>query len=792
LLGTALAAGRGGWAEAYIQARALVSQMNDEEKNEILIGEGLGARGCSTFSKGLTRLGFTGLCYQDAESGVRTGQLVNGYAAQLSVGASWNRELTYARGKYIGAEFKAKGANVLLGPVVGPLGRVARGGRNWEGFSNDPYLAGALVHPTIRGMQESVISCVKHLVGNEQETHRLPFSAGLFKPPIRANQSLSSNMDDRTMHELYLWPFYDAVRAGAASVMTAYTKVNGSDSSANSKVLNGLLKTELGFQGFVISDWYGQHTGVASADAGLDVALPSSVYWSQNKLATAVSNGTLDAARLDDMVVRMLAAWYRYAKLENPGMAFNVAVDARDPAAEDTIFQGAVEGHVLVKNVNNALPLSKPKSLGIYGFDAVNSPITSKRSFKYPLSMLNTHTFTDGTPFADINCALLFTTIAKAGTVGPDVALNGTLITGGGSGGCSPHTTIAPYDAFLAQSKLDDTDLHTDFWSVNPTVDPTTDAAIVFVNEQASEAWDRVSLASPYADELIKNVAAQHKNTIVVIHNAGVRLVDRWYDNPNITAVIYGHLPGQASGPALTEIMYGRQSPSGRLPYTVGKSEGDYGDLLSPTLATAENPFYAQSDFEEGLHIDYKAFIKADVTPRFPFGFGLTYTTFTYSSLRIAKNAAANSSPFPPDAAASPSTVAPEGGLESLYDTLLTVTAVITNTGHTHAAAEVAQLYLGIPGSGVEKVLRGFDKVMIKPGETAQVRFPLRRRDVSVWDVVAQQWRIPAGAYQVYVGKNVLDEEMLTGTVELIPESAEDVKPLVRVAAESNVEQFPM
>jgi beta-glucosidase len=569
--------------------------------------------------------------------------------------------------------------------------------------------------------------------------------------------------------------------------MTAYTKVNGSDSSANSKVLNGLLKTELGFQGFVISDWYGQHTGVASAKAGLDVALPSSVYWNNHQLSTAAMNGTLETARLDDMVVRMLAAWYRYAKLETPGMALNVAVDARDPAAEDTIFQGAVEGHVLVKNINNALPLSKPRSLGIYGFDAANSAFTDKRSFKYPLSMLNTHTFPDGTPFADINCALLFTTIAKAGTVGPDVALNGTLITGGGSGGCSPDTTIAPYDAFLSQSKVDGTTLHTDFWSFNPVVDPTTDAAIVFVNEQASEAWDRVSLASPYADELIKSVAAQHHNTIVVIHNAGIRLVDRWYDNPNITAVIYGHLPGQASGSAITEIMYGRQSPSGRLPYTVGKSEADYGDLLSPTVATASNPYYAQSDFVEGLHIDYKAFIKAGITPRFPFGFGLTYTTFAYSSLHIARNAAANSSPFPPDAADSSATVAPEGGLDSLYDTLLTITATITNIGHLHAAAEVAQLYLGIPDSGVEKVLRGFDKVMIQPGETAEVQFPLRRRDVSVWDVAAQQWRIPAGTFRVYVGKDVLDEDMLTGSFELIAEDS----PL-RNAAGLQGEQVPL
>lgn len=193
--------------------------MTNKEKNNI-VTPASNTRGCSGFTGSVSRLGFPGICLNDAESGVRVANaLVNGYPAQISVGASWNKTLAFERAKFLGAEFKAIGVNVALGPVVGPLGRIAKGGRNWEGFSNDPYLAGSLVDPTVRGLQMSVIACVKHFIANEQETSRNPFLAGyLALIGINLNNSVSSNVDDRTMHELYLWPFYDAVKAGAGSM----------------------------------------------------------------------------------------------------------------------------------------------------------------------------------------------------------------------------------------------------------------------------------------------------------------------------------------------------------------------------------------------------------------------------------------------------------------------------------------------------------------------------------------------------------------------------------------------
>lgn len=738
--------------------------MTLDEKNNITYGSS-DAVGCSGFTGSVPRLNFPGICLNDAENGVRTGSLVNAYPAEIHVGASWNRSLAYDRAYYLGKEFKAKGINVALGPVVGPLGRLATGGRNWEGFSNDPYLSGSLVSPTVEGIQQSVIACTKHLIANEQETNRQPFLAGII--PGLLTQAVSSNLDDRTIHELYLWPFYDAVKAGLGSIMCSYNRVNNSYSCQNSKVLNGLLKTELGFEGFVVSDWYAQHTGVASANAGLDMAMPNSVWFDNDQLATAVQNGSVNATRLDDMATRILATWYRYADFETPGMSNYATVDARDSAADAILFQSAVEGHVLVKNVNGALPLNKPKTLSLFGFDALGGLNSSTAdSFTFDLGLSNTPNYTNGFPFGDVETALFMAEVMPAGTAGPQVAMGGTMLSAGGSGAVTATSSISPYDAFKQQAATDGTTLHTDFYSHDPTVPSTTDACIVFVNEQSSESWDRAGLADPYADELITNVASQCSNTIVVIHNAHIRLVDDWIENANITAVIFAHLPGQENGNSLVEVMYGRQSPSGRLPYTVAKSSSDYGDLLNPATPTLENPIFPQSDFSEGVYIDYKYFIQQSITPRFAFGYGLTYSNFSYSSLHISLNTSVSTSSLPPDASkyASPA-AAPEGGLPSLYDIVATVTVDVTNIGEA-TAAEVAQLYVGIPNAGPPKVLRGFDKHLLQASASATYQFPLRRRDLSMWDITQQQWVLQSGTYQIMVGKSVLDIQ-LEGTLSL-------------------------
>ncbi|KAL2816181.1 glycosyl hydrolase family 3 N terminal domain-containing protein [Aspergillus cavernicola] len=751
--------GLGEWEGAYTKAKALVARMTDEEKNNITYGYSSLTNGCGGNSGSAPRVGYPGMCLQDSGNGVRGTDMVNGYASGLHVGAAWNRDLAYQRAHYMGAEFKRKGANIALGPVIGPVGRVARGGRNWEGFTNDPYLGGALAADTVSGLQENVIACVKHFIGNEQETKR--------NPPQRLdnsyNQSDSTNMDDKTMHELYLWAFQDVVKAGAASMMCSYNRLNNSYGCQNSKALSGLLKSELGFQGFVVSDWSAQHTGIASAAAGLDMVMPSSEYWENNTLVAAVKNGSLPATRLDDMATRIVAAWYQYAELENPGHGIPVnlytpheLVDARDPKSKQTIFQGAVEGHVLVKNTDKALPLNKPKLLSLFGYDAVAPAINTYENASWggwAMGLANTLSWPDGSPMNNTLLNYLFGSSADPYVFGPGVALNGTLISGGGSGASTPSYIDTPFDAFQRQAYKDNTVLAWDFASQNPIANPASDACIVFINEQASEGWDRPYLADPYSDTLVENVASQCSNTMVIIHNAGVRLVDRWIDNANITAVIYAHLPGQDTGRALVEIMYGKQSPSGRLPYTVAKNESDYGALLNPTMPEHDrNGWYPQSNFTEGVYIDYKAFGKEGITPRYAFGFGLTYTDFTYSNLEIDLLSNANTAYLPPGNTIN------EGGIPSLWDSIATVNCTVSNTGPV-AAKEVAQLYIGIPG-GPAKVLRGFEKQLIQPGKSKTFAFELTRRDLSTWDVERQAWGLQEGRYEVFVGKSVVDVQL--------------------------------
>jgi beta-glucosidase len=594
------------WAAAYGKARSLLHQMTNQEKNNITYGFTAVNTSCGGTSGSAPRIGYAGLCLQDAENGVRGTDMVNGYPSALHVGASWNRNLTYDRGFYMGAEFKAKGVSVALGPVAGPLGKWPRGGRNWEGFSNDPYLAGALTYETTLAMQKNVMTCIKHLLGNEQETNRMKSRFG----DNPQNASISSNIDDKTVHELYLWPFQDAVKAGAMSAMCSYQRFNNSYGCQNSYLMNKLLKDELGFQGFVVSDWVAQHTGIASAEAGLDMAMPNSPYWAGN-LSVAVKNGSLSQTRLDDMATRILASWYRLEEMgsdafSNPGLGLpfdhskpHQPVNARDPASKSTIFQGAVEGHVLVKNERNTLPLKSPKFLSLFGYDATAAHINTfqTRDYQYwALGLENALVFPNGTDWTVDTMHWVETSSWQSGAYGPGIGMNGTLITGGGSGATTPAYIDDPFTAFQRQAYDDDTFLAWDFHDNTPVVNQGSDHCIVFVNELAAEGWDRPALADRYSDDLIDSVASQCNSTIVVIHNAGVRTVTEWINNPNITAVIYGHLPGQDTGRALVELMYGRQSPSGRLPYTVAKRDADYGQLLNPVVATGLD-LYTQGDF---------------------------------------------------------------------------------------------------------------------------------------------------------------------------------------------------
>lgn len=451
--------------------------MNNEEKQNITTGGGVKTNGCAAFSPGVPRLSYPGMCFDDGPSGTRATEMVNGYAAGISIGASWNRTLALERGRAMGAEARLKGVNVLLGPSVGALGRTATAGRNWEAFSNDPYLCGAMGAQTVAGLQENVLAVAKHYIANEQETNRIPSSYGL------GNESVSSNLDDRTMHELYLWPFQDLVKAGVGSVMCSYQRVNNSHACQNSKILNGLLKTELGFQGIAVSDWDALYTGIAGANAGLDMAMGTapSPYWTGN-LTKAVTNGTLAQTRLDDMATRIVATWYKFGNLSLPGAGLPAdmlsahkeqTVSGMVASSKSAIFQGAVESHVLVKNVNSTLPLKSPSILSLYGYDG---PAPARM---YPRGSTSKYMF--GYESVDVAEDYVLGFYFQEVMTLPQAAMNGTIISGGGSSSVTPPYISAPFDAFQEQAYKDGTWLVWDFRSQDPDYETSSDHCIVFI-----------------------------------------------------------------------------------------------------------------------------------------------------------------------------------------------------------------------------------------------------------------------------------------------------------------------
>ncbi|KAK9797888.1 putative Beta-glucosidase [Seiridium cardinale] len=744
------ASGLGDWNEAYTKAKNLLAQLTIEEKVN-LTGGFSGGNLCSGNIYAIPRLNFPGLCLSDGPAGLRGTNYVSSWPAGLSVGASWNRNLTRRRGIGMAGEFKAKGVQVALGPVVGPLGRIASGGRNWEGFSNDPYLAGALAYDTVQGMQSvGVTTSTKHFIANEQETNRNPDSS-------TNTSAVSSNIDDTTMHELYLWPFQDTVKAGTGSIMCSYERINNSYGCSNSKTQNGLLKTELGFQGFIVSDWGAQHAGVATALAGLDMVMPqASAYWGAN-LTEAVNNGSVPLSRLDDMAIRVLATWFRQGQdVDFPPTGYGMPSSLAEPHErvigtssyfKGVLFQGAVEGHVLLKNEREALPLKSPRLISLFGYSA--------RSFDR---------YTWNSPGWNVGDKPLspgeYARYWDDSLPGPlsQIASNGTLPTGGGSGANQPAYLSSTFEALSQRAYDDGTHLWWDFQFDNSSgIDQSSDACIVDVNAFATEGNDRPGLHDDYTDNLILSVASQCNNTIVVFHNAGVRLVDQFIDHPNVTALIFAHVPGQDSGRALASILYGDVSPSGKLPYSVPHNESDYGVLADATQPEGEYVLFPQSDFSEGIFIDYRAFEKQNITPRYEFGFGLSYAKFEYSNLRFSTSENSTIESYP-------SGEVLEGGRIDLWDVVVVVSADITNTGSV-SGDEVAQLYLYIPNRPV-KQLRGFAKVATTPGQSATVSFNLTRRDLSIWDTVAQEWLLQRGEYQIFAGSSSKDSS-LAATVTL-------------------------
>ncbi|KAK9576569.1 hypothetical protein V6Z92_009833 [Aspergillus fumigatus] len=713
---TVHAYGSGGsnWDQAYSRAKDALQKLNQTEKVGLVTGVKWMGGPCVGNTYKPESIDYPSLCLQDSPLGIRFANPVTAFPAGINAGATWDTQLLYARGAAMGAEAKGLGIHVQLGPVAGPLGKNPNGGRNWEGFSVDPYLSGVAMEKTIRGMQDSgVQACAKHWLGNEQEHYR---------------DTISSNIGDRAAHELYVWPFMDAVKAGVASVMCSYNKVNGTWACESDALNNKLMKEELGFPGYIMSDWNAQHSTVNSAVSGLDMTMPGSdfsnppgsIFWGSN-LKAAVADGSVPQSRLDDMVTRILAAWYLVGQDQGyPPVAFsswnggkaNVDVTADHGTVARAVARDSI---VLLKNGHGTLPLRKPKSLAIVGSDAIVNPAGPNAC-------------------SDRGCN------------------NGTLAMGWGSGTAEFPYLVGPLDAIQKRAAADGTKIvpsTTDDPTAGASAAAAAETAIVFINSDSGEGYitvegnlgDRNNL-DPWhnGNELVKAVAAASKNVIVVIHSVGPIILETILAQPSVKAIVWAGLPGQESGNALVDVIYGDTTPSGKLPYTIAKQAADYG----ASWINAET-----DDFPEGLYVDYRHFDAKGIAPRYEFGYGLSYTTFKYSGLWVNMDASAG---------AANGQVVP-GGPADLFEVVGQVSVSVRNNGRV-AGAEVAQLYLGLPDSAPAtppKQLRGFQKLMLQPGQTGRATFKLTRRDLSYWDVQQQKWVVPSGTFKVYVGSSSRD-----------------------------------
>ncbi|KAK0554629.1 hypothetical protein OC845_000661 [Tilletia horrida] len=732
----------GAWTASAGRVKALVKQMTLEEKVNLTVG----AYGysCTGNTGSVPRFNISSICYQDGPSGVRAALNVTQFASQITIAATWNVDLAASHAAAMGQEFHDKGVNVMFAPISGgPLGRSALNGRASEGFGSDEFLHGAMAYHAVKGSQSSgVVATLKHWIGYEQEKDR---GQRLLIPDLQS--PVNSIVDDKTLHHLYMWPFAEAIRAGAGAVMCSYNQLNGTHSCENEYSLNTLLKGELNFQGSVVSDYGASWSLEDSIKHGLDVLLPGeggkvlgvNLYPNDfgthgDKVLAAVKANKLPESRIDDMVIRLLTPLFEYERdlTSTPRPAFNkpgIGGPSPDPVNVQrdhyqAVRQAGVESLNLLKNVNTAgrgLPLSTDnlKKLAVAGRDAIGVK--------------------SNTCLATGECIT-----------------SGTVTDMFGSGYTFPPYIVDPLSAVQARLKGKSTTItnapSARRFGLAARNAAGADAALVFVSVTLREGQDRKDFAlDDNGEDLIRAVAGANDNTIVVVHSPAAINMEAWIDNANVTAVLYAYYPGQESGNGLVSVLFGDASPSGKLPFVIGKQ---YTDWPASTFAHSQLTLHPQTNFTERTLIDWKWFDTKQIEPRFPFGFGLSYTSFKYGDASIAPTFAADTTSTQPTKEPfkqSPSDVISEG--KSIYDVLFTVSIPLTNSG-TRPGAEVAQLYLSYPGGTPDvpaHVLRGFQKLSLMPGETQTAQFPIRRKDLSVWDVLTQQWTILDGTYTFFV-----------------------------------------
>jgi beta-glucosidase len=738
--------------------------------NEITMVEGQGTgRPYVFYMAAQPSLCIPALGLEDGPLGVGDGLTgVTQMPAGVALAATFDTSLARQWGAVIGQEEWGKGAAVNLGPTVNIL-RDPRWGRSFEAFTEDPFLNAATAVSEIDGVQaQGEMSQVKHFAAYNQETNR----------NTPADDVIVTN---RTLHEIYLPAFEQAVtQAKVASVMCAYSVINGNFACQNPYLETQVLKRRWGFPGFVTSDYAALHSTQGAVD-GTDMEQPFSTYFGP-ALETDVENGTIARSVVDDMVSRIATEMFRFGIFNHPPTGTTSAV-VTTPAHQAVSERVAEDGTVLLKNDGGVLPLPARRAgtVAVIGPAASAAPTPTGGGSAYvtaPFSVtplqglqaaagpgtnvvyqpgLPTDTSLPAIPLAVLSPAYAPTPVggSYSGTLtAPETGTYVLAITN--SCGCYNATTLAvdgteilsdpstpPVHTYSAAVRLaaghtyriqisGDSSALT--WATPSALAPgisqavavarsARTAVVVVSDDTETEAADRPDLSLPSAqDELISAVAAANPHTVVVI-DAGAPVAMPWLGQ--VPAVVDAWYPGESNGTALASVLYGATDPSGHLPVTFPRS-------LSQVPASTPAQFPGTGGkvlYSESIFVGYRWYDAHHLTPLFPFGYGLSYTRFAFSDLRV-----------------SPPRRAGRGAL-------VRVTARVTNTGRV-AGSEVAQLYLGDPPVAGEppRQLKGFQRVTLRPGQSAVVSFTLGGHDLSYWKDSANGWVVPAGGFRVYVG----------------------------------------
>ena len=655
----------------------LIGKMTLEEKASLCSGEDF------WHTKAVERLGIPAMMMSDGPHGLRKQEQEGDhlgmndsikavcFPAGCGTAASFNRELMAEMGETLGEECQAEGVGVILGPAVN-IKRSPLCGRNFEYYSEDPYVASEMAGALIDGIQsKGVGTSIKHFLANNQEHRRM---------------SSSSEVDERALREIYLAAFEGAVKEHKPwTVMCSYNKINGIYAAQNKEMLTDILRNEWGFDGFVVSDWGAVNDRPADLEAGLDLEMPSSKGVGDRQIVKAVQEGHLDEAVLDKAVERILARVFQFEENRDETARFDMEKDhamARK-VAEETI--------VLLKNEGELLPLRDTDRIAFIG--------------KYASS---------------------------------------PRYQGGGSSHINSFRTESAWECVkdwgnitLAEGFRDDAD-EVDETLIEEAVAQAREAqaAVIFAglpDAFESEGFDRAHMKMPDCqNELIRRVAAVQPNTVVVLHN-GSPVEMPWADQ--VKGIVEAYLGGQAVGAAIVDILFGKVNPSGKLPETF-------------PYKLEDNPSYLyyggekdRVEYREGIFVGYRYYDKKHMDVRFPFGHGLSFTTFAYDAPKISA--------------------------KRIRDTeTVTIRVDVTNTG-SRPGKEVVQLYVAPPKGDVirpVRELKGFEKVELAPGETKMVSFTLDGRAFSYWNTQIHDWHVESGTYRLQVGQSsrriVLEESV--------------------------------